>query len=219
VSNTEQRKIEEERLEAARILEMFIKRSSPDQAAADLAMLVEVPLLSEPVLSNIKRWLEARRAGEGPRLSNIAPNQDGQPCDRSQGDFVVFDIPPDDPDRGLNVRNGPTANSIKIAQIPSNGTGIGVGSCQSGFCNIKYRCLTGWVTARFLAPRSSTFRRVTNPDGLQIWTEQDEKSLAVGKIPPDATDVVVHWCGAEWCQISYANFTGWTIARFLDKQG
>ncbi len=55
----------------------------------------------------------------------------------------------------LNVRSGPSQDSLSVGAIAHDGSGITiVGNCSNDWCLIKHRNLTGWVNRRYLVADS-----------------------------------------------------------------
>lgn len=51
----------------------------------------------------------------------------------------------------LNVRSGPSQDSLSVGEIAHDGSGITiVGNCSNDWCLIKHHNLTGWVNRRYL---------------------------------------------------------------------
>ncbi len=62
--------------------------------------------------------------------------------------FKVAGVEEDDV---LNIRNGPSAEHPMVGAIPADGQGVRIaGSCQSEWCPIIYRGVSGWVNRLFL---------------------------------------------------------------------
>jgi hypothetical protein len=61
------RNLEENKSEAARVLEM-IKTNDPDKAAINLNFLVEAHLISDPKRAELQKYLQERKPGQGPAL-------------------------------------------------------------------------------------------------------------------------------------------------------
>lgn len=62
--------------------------------------------------------------------------------------FKVAGVEEDDV---LNIRKGPSAEHAPVGAIPAYGQGVKIaGSCQSEWCPIVYRGVSGWVNRTFL---------------------------------------------------------------------
>jgi Bacterial SH3 domain len=63
----------------------------------------------------------------------------------------VFKVAGVEEDDVLNIRKGPSADHPQIGAIPADGQGVRIaGSCQSEWCPIVYRGVSGWVNRLFL---------------------------------------------------------------------
>ena len=156
------------------------------------------------------------------------------------GTHRVVGVEPNDPD-GLNVRSMPSTRGGRLFSIPFNGTGIRVGQCLrvpngSMWCEVTYRGRTGWASARYLAPMSSSpppmptsnQYRVVNvepddPDGgLNLRsTPGARRNRILTVIPYNGVGITLHRCisryGRQWCQITYQGVTGWVNARYIAR--
>lgn len=231
------RTIEGQKAEAALILEV-VKTNDPDKAALNLAFLLEAGLVTEDGRRNqITSYLSTRKNGQGPQLAATgsvagSSTETAQTCPQVQGDYMTVDVHWGDSDGGLVVRTGPTEGRVRIGVIPATGTGIGVGSCESGWCQVRYKCLNGWAFSKYLALRTTRLRRVaaieaTDPRGLVVRKEPDDDAGSLGAVPADAMNLVAHVCQhivdkgldkGDWCQITYDRLSGWVPQRFLGQQ-
>lgn len=160
---------------------------------------------------------------EQPSFSAGAPKT----CNSSGGDYIVKNVKFSDPVGGLMVRSAPRASAAGLGVIPAEATGIAVDTCQGGWCQVRYSCLSGWSSASFLDQRSRNLYRVTgvaasDRDGLNMRVSPGFNSTKTGSIPYNATDVVMHACEAvpndqTWCLATYANRSGWVAQRFLSQ--
>lgn len=140
----------------------------------------------------------------------------------SQGNYVVVNVPHDDPIGGLAVRASPNPNGRRIGVIPSAGVGVEVQECGlNGWCRVRFGCLSGWsFMARYLAPMSRRLRHVTgvnpsDPQGLNMRKGPGPSYSVVGRIPYNGVRLVEHGCSAAWCLVSYGGLTGWVSGNFL----
>ncbi len=122
----------------------------------------------------------------------------------------------------LNIRSKPSVRGRKIGSIPPSGYGIRIlGSCWSGWCPIKYRNMTGWVSKRFLVREAlgSTPHRVTGIaswDVLYIRSRPSARGRKLGSIPPYGRGVsMLGPCRGNWCEINYRGIVGWASMMYL----
>jgi SH3-like domain-containing protein len=223
-------RLESEKAQSAVILEV-VKTGSPDKAASNLAFLVEIGVISqEQAGARLRNYLQTRVAGQGPSTPGLKDGSTGDlsadaAC-ASTGDYVVVNVHWGDDDGGLNIRIGP--NKTPVGVIPTTGTGIEVGACSGGWCQVRYKCLTGWAFAQHLALRSTRlarFKDVSDPKGLLIRRDPRIDGEPAGTLPANTTDVVKHVCqpaplstDEEWCQISVGKMSGWVPHKNLEDQ-
>jgi len=223
--------LEREKAQSAVILEV-VKTNSPDKAASNLAFLVDIGVISqEQAGERLQKYLKTRVAGQGP---SIPQSGDGTPndlsadaaCRAADGDYVVANVRLGDSDGGLNIRLGP--NQTAVGVIPTTGTGVDVGTCTGGWCQVRYRCLSGWAFADYLALRSTRLVKVkglSDPAGLIVRRDPGVKGAPTGTLALTATDVVKHVCqtapltnNEQWCQISAGKISGWVPLANLEDQ-
>lgn len=222
--------LEHEKAQSAVILEV-VKTNSPDKAAGNLAFLVEIGVISEEQAGErLKNYLKTRVAGQGPSLSSANDKSTGDlsadaTCGPTVGDYVVVGVHLGDSDGGLNIRLGPNQTSIGV--IPATGTGIDVGTCMNGWCQVRYKCLSGWAFANYLALRKTRLARVkdsVDPGGLVVLRDPGPKGVQTGTLAVGTTDVVKHvrqeaplTDHEQWCQISSGTITGWVPLANLEE--
>ncbi|QPF81978.1 hypothetical protein IC762_19485 [Bradyrhizobium genosp. L] len=223
--------LEHEKAQSAVILEV-VKTNSPDRAAGNLAFLVEIGVISEEQAGErLKNYLKTRVAGQGPSLPSVSDKSSGDlsaeaTCAPVAGDYVVAGVHLGDSDGGLNIRVGPNQTSIGV--IPTTGTGIDVGTCMNAWCQVRYKCLSGWAFANYLALRTSRLARVkgsTDPGGLVVRRDPGPKGEPTGALAAGTPDVVKHVCQEapltdheQWCQISSGKIAGWVPYANLEDQ-
>ena len=67
----------------------------------------------------------------------------------------LFKVANVDSDDVLNIRHGPSSETVAVGAIPPDGRGIGLaGECQSGWCPVRHRQVMGWVNRSFLEAES-----------------------------------------------------------------
>jgi uncharacterized protein YraI len=224
-------KLETEKSQSAVILEV-VKTNSPDKAANNLAILVDIGVIAEEhvVGQRLRTYLKTRTAGQGP---SIPSNKDGVPNDAANdsacaatGEYVVVNVHWGDDDGGLNIRTGP--NQTQLGVIPTTGTGVDVGTCRGGWCQVRYKCVYGWAFAQHLALRSTRLVRVKgtpDPPGLIVRRDPGAEGEPTGALAPGTSDVVKHVCQTtaktgdeQWCQISTGKISGWVPLANLEDQ-
>jgi SH3-like domain-containing protein len=220
-------RLESEKAQSAIILEV-VKTGSPDKAASNLAFLVEIGVISqEQAGARLRNYLQTRVAGQGPSTAGSTGDLSADAaCTSAGGDYVIVNVHWGDEDGGLNIRIGP--NKTPVGVIPTTGTGIDVGTCSGGWCQVHYKCLTGWAFAQHLALRSTRlarFKDVSDPKGLLVRRDPRIDGEAVGTLAANTTDVVKHVCqpaplstDQEWCQISVGKMSGWVPHKNLEDQ-
>jgi len=231
VNGQQMHRLESEKAQSAVILEV-VKTNSPDKAANNLAFLVEIGVISQQQAGErLQKYLKTRVAGQGP---SIPQSNQGSPselsgeaaCPPVAGDYVVVNVHLGDGDGGLNIRVGP--NQTQIGVIPTTGTGVDVGTCTGGWCQVRYKCLSGWAFANYLALRSTRLVRVkgaSEPAGLIVRRDPGIKGEPTGTLAAITTDVVKHVCqtapltdNEQWCQISAGKVSGWVPLENLEDQ-
>jgi uncharacterized protein YraI len=176
-----------------------------------------------------------------PRPVAAVPRQ--RLCETPRGAYGVVNVDSWD---HLNLRGTPevpahdghTTSNVTF-KLPANATGIEIvpGSCTSGWCRVRYRCMEGWVSERHLAlssgaaPVVAPFQalgefKVSVPAGELLSVREDPHHLAplVAELAADDTGVLVHYCVVPkgnketWCFLSHGNRDGWANARYLLNQ-
>ena len=224
-------RLESAKAQSAVILEV-VKTNSPDKAANNLAFLVEIGVISqEQAGERLKNYLKTRVAGQGPSISQSSdPAQNNLSgdltCPAVSGDYVVVNVHLGDADGGLNIRVGP--NQTAIGVIPTTGTGVDVGTCTGGWCQVRYKCLSGWAYADYLALRSTRLahlKDVSDPAGQIVRRDPGHKGEPTGALAATTTEVVKHVCqkaplteNEQWCQISSGKIAGWVPLENLEDQ-
>lgn len=224
-------RLESEKAQSAVILEV-VKTNSPDKAANNLAFLVEIGVISqEQAGERLRNYLKTRVVGQGPSISqsnDTTPNNlsGDATCSAATGDYVVVNVHLGDSDGGLNIRVGP--NQTAIGVIPTTGTGVDVGTCAGGWCQVRYKCLSGWAYADYLALRNTRLARlkdVSDPAGLIVRRDPGPKGEPTGTLAAATTDVIKHVCqkaplteNEQWCQISSGRISGWVPLENLEDQ-
>jgi SH3-like domain-containing protein len=220
--------LETEKAQSAVILEV-VKTNSPDKAANNLAFLIDIGVISEQQASTrLRTYLKTRVAGQGPSIAKDGTSGETSINDAdcaNSGDYVVVNVHWGDDDGGLNIRTGP--NQTQIGVIPATGTGIEVNTCSAGWCQVRYKCFSGWAFAQHLALRSTRLARVkgVTEATLKVRRDPGQSSELAGALAANATGVVKHVCqstpltGAEqWCHISAGKTSGWVPLVNLEDQ-
>jgi uncharacterized protein YraI len=126
------------------------------------------------------------------------------------------------------VRDRPDIAGIVVGMLPPNGADLTVGTCNSGWCEVLCKGVTGWSRDRYLSLRASVLYTVTGISqaaiGLAVRNGPDQTCSAVGSIPYDGRDVIIHSCQvspngtSQWCLVTYQNRSGWVPLEKLARQ-
>ena len=131
----------------------------------------------------------------------------------------------------VNQRTGPGTGYAVVQVLPA-GAQVSVSQCTAatGWCELVYRSRNGWVSARYLnfsaAVSGDAPPVVTPPQGSQVQAQTTvqlnmrrgpDTSYAVIRAVPAGAIVPVFRCTNSylWCEIAYANSTGWVSAQYL----
>jgi uncharacterized protein YraI len=161
------------------------------------------------------------------------PSAPASACGHPHGDYRVVGIASDDV---LWVRSSPRRDANETGSIPPNGDGVGVGRCTnvSGYsfqwCEVRYRCVSGWAYARYLeeggastaTTEGETYRvfGIAPDDVLNMREGPGTAYPIVTEIPPDGRGIEVSHCAAtgsanKWCQIDWQGMSGWASSCCL----
>lgn len=81
----------------------------------------------------------------------------------------------------LNIRHGPSAETVAVGSIPPDGRGIEMtGECQAGWCPVSHREVRGWVRRMFLSDESEARSMVQPAAFTRDYIER------AGRDSPDA---------------------------------
>jgi SH3-like domain-containing protein len=163
-------------------------------------------------------------AEKGPQIGPVCLRPDeplpAASCDDPGGNYVVTNVRWDDPE-GLNVREMPNIGGHIMGSLKANTTGLTVGACDHGWCQVQCKSLglSGWSRDRYLALRSSVLYSVKGISqaalGLAIRNGPDRTCTATSYVPYDGRDVTIHSCqvsrngSSEWCLITHESGSGW----------
>jgi len=149
-------------------------------------------------------------------------------CGEADGNYVVTNVRWDDPDHGLNVRETPDLKGIVVGTLSPNTSELSVGSCDSGWCQVRCKGVKGWSRDRYLSLRASALYTVTGISqaaiGLAVRNGPDQTCSAVASIPFDGRDVTIHSCqisqdgSSRWCLVTYEHRSGWVPLEKLTHQ-
>ena len=215
----EQRKLEDQKTESNLIIEV-VKINNPDKAAANLAFLLDTGLVAEgPRREHIKSYLTNRRSGQHPLL--LEAGSISECPDEQQGDYVVSDVHWGDEAGGLVLRSSP--NGTPIGVIPGTATGVSIVDCPGEkWCEVRYKCITGWAFYKYLSPQRARLRVIQGVDsnrGLEVRSTPEPNAEPIGTIAANAQDVVVHVCqdvlSDKWCEVSEGRLAGWVPEKFV----
>lgn len=228
----EQHKLEDQKAEASLIIEIIKTRNNAEKAVSDIVLLIQTGLIVDKA-QVISTYFRKRIVGQGlPSLPIEGASQKAageSACADEQGKHIVSEVDWDDKDGGLLLRSTP--NGTPIGVMPSTATGILVESCQSKpgvggdkstWCQVRYKCTTGWAYSRYLSPRASRLNRVVGVDakrGLEVRDAPNAAANLASVLASTADDVVVHVCqeieGRRWCQVSKGKIVGWVASENL----
>ncbi|MBV8751779.1 MAG: hypothetical protein JO328_02865 [Hyphomicrobiales bacterium] len=212
--------LERKKFETSLILDA-IKTTSRAESIRNLKFFVAAGFVSDPERRIINLDDSALPSLNPPSIC-LKPGEKivAWSCDQTNGTHVVVNIPATNE---LNVRTTPNVQGLLTASLPSNATDIVVDQCSAGWCAIQCRNVKGWVSNWYLALRSKASRPVTNfsrtGEGLIVRNGPDQACSAVGFIPPNDDDVVLHYCEGNatdsptWCLISSSQSSGWVFRR------
>jgi uncharacterized protein YraI len=177
------------------------------------------PITPVPVQTNIPGSQICLRSDQ-----NLPPGS----CGQDDGNYVVTNVRSDDPDHGLNVREGPDLSALAVGLLLPNATEVVVGTCKEGWCEVQCKAFKGWSRDRYLSLRTSVLYSVTGISqasiGLALRNGPDQTCGAVGSIPYNGQDIIVHSCqlsqdgGSRWCLATYNHRSGWVTLENLTRQ-
>jgi len=166
--------------------------------------------------------------GAGPVCLRPDESLPSASCGETDGKYVVTNVRWDDSDHGLNVRATPDLKGLALGTLPPNTTELSVGSCNSGWCEIRCKAVKGWSRDRYLSLQSDALYAVTGISqaaiGLAVRNGPDQICSAVASIPFDGRDVIIHSCqvsqdlGSRWCLITHDHRSGWVPLEKLAHQ-
>lgn len=231
----EQHKLEDQKAEASLIIEIIKTRNNAEKAVSDIVLLIQTGLIIDKA-EIITTYFRKRVVGQGlssfpiEGVSKKAALESA--CAEEEGKHIVSDVDWDDKDGGLLLRSTP--NGTPIGVMPSTATGILVESCQSKpgvggdkgtWCQVRYKCTTGWAYSRYLSPRLSRLSRVVGVEarrGLEVRDAPNAAANLAGALGSTVDDVVVHVCqeieGRRWCQVSKGQIVGWAASENLQPR-
>jgi SH3-like domain-containing protein len=149
-------------------------------------------------------------------------------CGEADGKYIVSNVRWDDSDRGLNVRETPDLKGLVLGTLPPNTTELSVGTCTSGWCEVRCKAVKGWSRDRYLSLQSGALYSVTGISkdaiGLNVRNGPDQACAVVASIPPDGRGVMIHSCqiaqdgNSRWCLVTYDRRSGWVPLEKLTHQ-
>lgn len=157
-------------------------------------------------------------------------------CSPRDGPYKVINIRSNDT---LNVRAGRSTSNRVLGELQYNASGIYASACDGRWCAVKYGCLSGFASQKYLSDGSrvstTPVRGSTNSYHVIGHTSSEElnvrkgpstKYAIIGTIPHNGSGILVNTCNSisgfryKWCQISYRGVTGWAYAKYLaDNNG
>ncbi len=176
-------------------------------------------------------------------LAGPGTSDDGQ-CGHPHGNWRVIDIQDWDT---LFVRSGPGKSYDHIDDLPYDATGVGIVRCRSvsgysqPWCEVRYKCVTGWVYQRYLVEGGPVDRSgptqasaggsyhvvdVGANDVLNVRAGPGTQYDLVGTIPPNGSGIELRSCRSvsgqryKWCIVKYRSVEGWASGCCLaDSSG
>lgn len=159
-----------------------------------------------------------------------------QNCTAKDGPYQVINIRSNDT---LNVRSDVNTSSKILGELGHNATGIHVTACFNGWCEIKYGCLRGYASQKYLSNGSGAVSTSnqgsknlyhvvghTSSEELNVRNGPSTKYQITGTIPHNGSQIIVNACNFingykyKWCQISYERLNGWAYGKYLaDSSG
>lgn len=157
-------------------------------------------------------------------------------CLPKNGAFKVVNIRSNDT---LNVRSGRSTSNGIVGELNYNASGIYASACDGRWCAIKYACISGFASQKYLSNgsnvsttstrgNSNTYRVIGHSpsEELNVRKGPSSKYSIVGTIPYNGSGILVNLCNSisgfrhKWCQISYRGMTGWAYGKYLaDSSG
>ena len=157
-------------------------------------------------------------------------------CTPRDGPYKVVNIRSNDT---LNVRAGRSTSNRILGELQYNATGIYASACDGRWCAIKYGCLSGFASQKYLSNGTRvTTTSTRNSSGsyhvighssseeLNVRQGPSTKYSIVGTIPHNGSGIIVNACNSisgfryKWCQVRYGSVTGWAYAKYLaDNNG
>lgn len=152
-----------------------------------------------------------------------------QNCDAKDGGYQVNNIRTNDT---LNVRSNSNASSQIMGELSHDAAGIYVSGCANGWCAVRYGCLQGFASQKYLSSgsgasstrgSSNSYHVVghTSSEELNVRNGPSTKYRIAGTIPHNGSKIIVNACKFvngykfKWCQIKYGNLDGWAYGKFL----
>ncbi len=157
-------------------------------------------------------------------------------CTPRDGPYRVVNIRSNDT---LNVRAGRSTSNRILGELEFNATGIYASACDGRWCAVKYGCLSGFASQKYLSngsrvtttstrTQSNTYHVVghTPSEELNVRRGPSTKYSIIGTIPHNGSGIIVNACNSisgfryKWCQVNYRGVTGWAYAKYLaDNNG
>ncbi|MCP6758629.1 MAG: SH3 domain-containing protein [Fischerella sp. CENA71] len=136
--------------------------------------------------------------------SVLAQSPKQQKCDISA--YVITKNP-----QGLNVRSGASPTQRILGKIATNET-VKIIAASGKWVKITditgdFKG-TGWVYLEMLGISSRGY----GTDGVNLYSNADQKSHKIGKVPP-STNVKLLACQGEWAQVEYQGIKGWLASE------
>ncbi|MBD2432663.1 MULTISPECIES: SH3 domain-containing protein [Fischerella] len=168
------------------------RRTSVNNQAAKLAIVLSFSCISVLVNTGIANH------------HVLAQSPQQQKCDIFA--YVVSKDP-----QGLNVRSGASPTHKILGQIAANET-VKITAASGKWVQVTdvtgdFKG-TGWVYLPMLGISSRGY----GTNGVNLYTNADQQSQKVGRIPP-STSVKLLGCQGEWAQVEYQGIKGWLASE------
>lgn len=192
-------------------------------------------LYAEGARTRMQRLIDLARARtEEETAPAPAPlPQRSDDCGHPHGIHQVTGVPSHDV---LWVRAKPDRDAPTSGSMPPGAQGIGIGNCvdvagyRYPWCEVRYKCVSGWSYSRYLGPADGgsasvpeTYRviGVANNDVLNMRSGPSTRYGIVAEIPPNGSGIAVSACRSvsgytnKWCTVTWQGISGWASACCL----
>jgi uncharacterized protein YraI len=194
----------------------------------------EKGVYADEARTRMQRLLDDLRRDVATRSS--APPEPENQCGHPHGSYRVHGIASNDV---LWVRTEPSRESPPLGSMPPGAEGIGVGTCVgvtgyvSPWCQVRYKCVSGWAYSRYLSGGNISASvgpetyRVVGVGGSDVLNMRSGPGTGYGvivEIPPNGSGVSVSSCqtvsgySSKWCLVSWQGASGWASNCCLESE-